>query len=339
LIIETPEDLIKSYIPLVNGKTGKGWYRIFCAVCGDGSRTKGPRGGWIFENGSACYNCFNCGISGTFDLNREYPFSKDMRKILNAFEIPANEYNKLVFFKKSENKDTPEKIKKPTIQYIEKPDYFLGLEKAPLQFIKKVDDFLYKNYRLRADCYPFFYCTGHTHSASPRDVALSKAFVNRIIIPYYKNGNLVHYEGRSLDPETKPKYLSAGSSRSSSLYGFDKLFIDEQHPLYILEGFFDAFHVDGVAVFQNKMSQSQIDFLNSSPRQKIVIPDNKNDSNKLVEQAIENKWDVSFPDIGNCKDISEAILKYGSIYVATSIVNNIKNADETTFLKNFKNIR
>ena len=339
MIDQTIEDFIKSHISFVYGKTGSGWYRVYCAVCGDGSRTKGPRGGWIFENGITSYHCFNCGIHGSLDLGRPYPFSKEMRKILNSFGIGPEEYNKLIYFNKVDSKSNIKTFSKPEIKYIDKPDYFSELYTASPQFIKKVDDFLSTHYKLKVDCYPFLYSTGKTKSASPRDIALAKAFVNRLVIPYYKDNKLVYYEGRSLDNTANPKYLTADASKSLSIYGFDKLFTNIQNPLYVTEGFFDAFHLNGVAVFQNKMSHQQIEYLKSSPRQKIIIPDNKNDNNKLLEQAIEQKWEASFPDIGNCKDISEAIIKYGKIYVAMSIVKNIKNADEVTFLKSFKNVR
>jgi hypothetical protein len=67
----------------------------------------------------------------------------------------------------------------------------------------------------------------------------------------------------------------------------------------------------------------QIEWLQKSPRRKIVIPDRTPDGIIMANQAIELNWGVSCPDIGTCKDINEAVIKYGSLYVLASVRDSI----------------
>ena len=109
--------------------------------------------------------------------------------------------------------------------------------------------------------------------------------------------------------------------RDKILFGFEHLFSHIDTPLYVVEGFFDAFKINGVAVFGNKMTETQTEWLNRSPRQKVVIPDRKGDGHILAEQALSLDWSVATPDIGECKDVDEAITRYGKLYVIRAIVD------------------
>ena len=70
------EDLARKYVNFRHG-ISNGWNMTYCEVCGDGSRTKGPRGGWLFtDGGETCfYHCFNCGNKENFSTKREHAFS------------------------------------------------------------------------------------------------------------------------------------------------------------------------------------------------------------------------------------------------------------------------
>jgi hypothetical protein len=73
------------------------------------------------------------------------------------------------------------------------------------------------------------------------------------------------------------------------------------------------------------MTPEQIEWINKSPRQKIVIPDRKGDGHLLAKQAITLNWSVATPDIGDCKDINEAVIHYGKLYVIKAITTQIHN--------------
>lgn len=319
----TIEDLVRRCLNFTFGSSGGGWNRIYCEVCGDGEgRTKGPRGGWLFSGEQAFYRCFNCGIKASFDPEREFPYCKDMWKVLASFGIPEDEHKPIAYKNRLKDKPFSKPIRKEiNIEYLKIPDHFYKLsEAAPENIIaKKAKAFLWDKKRIKSDQYEFYLSTGDSKEG-PRENAIAKTLLNKIIIPYFKDGKLVYYQGRDID---KKKYINASCPRISIIYGFDKLMRDVQKPLFITEGFWDAFHLDGVCVLENNITKNQIDILQKSPRRKIVVPDKKDDTKKLASQALELGWELALPEIGNCEDITEAIVKYGKIYVLNSLVSNI----------------
>lgn len=320
-------DLINTYIAFPFGMPSDGWARCFCEVCGDGSRKKGPRGGWKFEGDFVSYHCFNCGVDANFSPDREFPFSKDMRKVLDAFGIPKKEYLAVAYANKvfSEKKDAdtlkvPEK-KIPPLKFFDIPPHFYLLRDAGLDntVASAARKYLYKEYRLSEESYPFYLSTGQAGAGEKS--AQVKNLVGRIIIPFFKNNKMIYYQARALDDETKPKYLNMDIPKTNIIFNMDVLYRNTDRPLYVFEGVFDAMHVDGVAVMENNVTSNQIEILNKSPRPKVVVPDRNGDSKKLVEIALEEGWGIAIPEIGTgSKDLCEGIQKFGKLFVINSLV-------------------
>lgn len=266
MLNKSVSDLVSSYVNFSHGMNSKGWSRCFCEVCGDGSRKKGPRGGWVFEGDMAFYHCFNCGIDGNFDPNREHPFSKDMRSIFDAFGIPAREYNAIAYANRSNSKNND--LKKPEskfipVQFYDIPDHFYPLQDAPLTNViaNEARKKLREKYALTQDAYPFYLSTGQVKDDDIRNVAHARALMNRIIIPYFKNGKMIYYQARSLDDNAQKKYLNMEIPKTNIIFNMDQLYRNYDRPLYVFEGAFDAIHVDGVAVMENNMTSNQIEIL------------------------------------------------------------------------------
>jgi len=88
--------------------------------------------------------------------------------------------------------------------------------------------------------------------------------------------------------------------------------------------------IDGVAVLGNECSESQADIIDSLGKEVVVVPDGDPAGAKLIDQAIEYGWTVSFPVwLETCKDINEAVVRYGKLFTLKSIVD----ARETGRLK------
>lgn len=343
MLDKSVSDLVSSYINFNYGLNSKGWSRCYCEVCGDGSRKKGPRGGWAFDGDMAFYHCFNCGIDGNFDPDREHPFSKEMRRIFDGFGIPKTEYNALAYAKKFANRNAGD-AKKPETKFVsvqthDIPDHFYPLADAPLsnQLANDARKFLREKYALSQDDYPFFLSTGKVaKDADIRDSAHAKALAGRIIIPFFKHGRLVYYQGRSMEKNPAKKYLNMEVPKTNVIFNMDALYRNFDRPLYIFEGAFDAIHVDGVAVMENNMTSNQIELLNRSPRQKIIVPDRKADSKKLVQQGIDLGWGVAIPEIGSgCKDLCEGILRFGKLHVLNSLVKKTYTGQEAKLRASF----
>jgi hypothetical protein len=176
--------------------------------------------------------------------------------------------------------------------------------------------------------YPFYCVKRNNHPDNSR-------WYGRLIIPIYKDNKLIFYQGRDLTDMHQKKYLSATAARDTIMYGYDKLLLHTSDPLYVVEGFFDAFALNGVAVFGNKLTPQQIYWLNRSTRTKVVIPDRVGDGFLLAEQAIELRWKVSSLDRGDhCKDVNDSIVENGLLYTMKTIVDNTTEGAVATMLTN-----
>ena len=98
----------------------------------------------------------------------------------------------------------------------------------------------------------------------------------------------------------------------------------------VCEGPFDAMSVDGVALNGSEVSDQQAELIDRLQREVVVVPDADRAGSKLVDRAIELGWTVSFPIWQEtCKDINEAVLRYGKLFVVKAILA----ARETNKLK------
>ena len=78
------------------------------------------------------------------------------------------------------------------------------------------------------------------------------------------------------------------------------------------------------------ISDTQAELIDRLQREVVVVPDTDRAGRKLVDRAIELGWTVSYPVWQEtCKDLNEAVIKYGKLFVLKSILE----ARETSRLK------
>lgn len=321
----TAEDIVREHIS-IDSVTSQGWEMSYCEVCGDGTHSKGPRGGWRLDGNSIAFNCFNCNASGNFDAEREIAYSKEMRNIFDSFGIPRSELGYIIAKNKSKSKNN-NKIKKSYNQAkpIKIPTCFYTLQefKGSKNLLKAALLEL-KRRNVSPNDYTFYL-------VNDKDIKKNNEFYkfrNRLIIPYFKNGKPIYFEGLDLTGKSIKKYLSCEKSSEGVVYGFENLYNRSlKSPLFVTEGFWDAYHVSGVAVFQNKLTRDKIEILEACKREKIVIPDRGNDYHNLANQAIDLGWKLSLPKLNGCKDIDESIRYNGKIFTFNEIVSNIVSGE------------
>ena len=278
------------------------------------------RAGFKFENETVGYNCFNCGHKALYDPNDTASMPDTMIKVLDGFHVPDDEWKQVLLTSMARGNtgslNLNEKLINTNIEpnEIELPDHFYPLGTDDDKWTLIARDYLEFERGVDPDSSPFYLSTGQGDKQAAK-------WKGRLIIPIYKDGKLIFYQGRAL-VDMQKKYLSPPLPKDKVLYGFDKLFENTELPLYIVEGWFDAHVIDGVAIFGNQLSDEHIKWLNRSRRQKVIIPDRFGDGQLLANQAIDLGWKVSTPDIGNCKDMSAAVKRFGKLYVMKSITNN-----------------
>lgn len=318
-------DVIRQYVPLPPVPSGKGWYPVL-HKCDHGK--KGPRAGFKFDGDTVAFHCFNCFLKAVYDPNdmgREGQslLSRNMRQVLADFDVPEEEWQAVLLSKMGarwDGKTTPndEMVVRTSIEPSEIPlpgTFYPLMEADSSDKWATIARYYLEDRLIDPNSYPFML-------AKNTDIPHLKKWFKRIIIPIYKDQKLIFYTGRDLTEKAIKKYESPSVSRDRVIYGFDKLFTSTDQPLYVTEGWFDAFNIGGVALFGNEISDTKIKILNRSPRLKVYIPDQFGNGFQAAKQALDAGWSVSTPDIGHCKDISSAIQKYGVLYVLNTLAQH-----------------
>lgn len=316
--IPTLEAVIRQYVYLPPRPNGRGFYPVLCKVCNDHGK-KGKRAGFKFDGTAVGYNCFNCGHTAVFDPTEHKSMPDKMQEVLSAFGIPAVDWQPVLFGSLLADGTKP----KETQQFvdiepsaIELPSYFYKLTDDPDdEWAQWAIEYLTQDRLIDWKSYPFYLVKKAKTPGNSR-------WYGRLIIPVYKDDKLIFWQGRDLTDLHQKKYLSPDVARDKVLGGFNYLFDRTDAPLYVTEGWFDSYWLKGVSVFGNKMTPEQIKWLNRSPRKKVIVPDRLGDGHLLAKQALDLGWSVSMPDIGNAKDVNDAVKAYGELYTLKTIRDN-----------------
>jgi DNA primase len=149
----------------------------------------------------------------------------------------------------------------------------------------------------------------------------------RIIIPFIWQGRTIGYTARAITDGVKPKYHS--NYEPNFVFNINNQLPDSKFVI-VCEGPFDAMSIDGVAVLNNECNETQADIIESLGREVIVVADRDRAGAKMINNAIEYGWTVSYPVwLETCKDINEAVVKYGRLFVLKTILD----AKQTSKLK------
>lgn len=324
----TLEEVIRQRVSISPRPNGRGFFSILCKVCNDHGR-KGKRAGFKFEHDhSVGYNCFNCGHTAIFIPGLHARMPRAMIEVLESLEIPSSDWEQAVFDgwangDPHEQRDStfiplasiePKELKFPPFFYKLTDDPNDDWAQCAIDYLedRKIDWTRYPFYIVKRD---------KTHPYNER-------WYGRLIIPVYKGEKLIFWQGRDLTDMHTVKYLSPPDPKDTVLFGFDQINDQTDDPLYITEGIFDAWHLRGVATLGPKIMVPQARWLSSCRRPKVVIPDRYGDGHLLALDALELGWSVSFPDIGSCKDVNDAVKKYGELYTRTTIKENTASGFE-----------
>jgi DNA primase len=142
----------------------------------------------------------------------------------------------------------------------------------------------------------------------------------RIIIPFVWQGRTIGYTARAIEENVKPKYHS--NYEPNFVFNINNQLLDSKFVI-VCEGPFDAMSIDGVAVLNNECNETQADIIESLGREVIVVADRDRAGAKMINNAIEYGWSVSYPVwLETCKDVNEAVVKYGKLFVLKTILDS-----------------
>lgn len=311
----TFEELIRHYVTL-KAPNAKGWEPALCKICHDHGN-KGWRGGFIFKDKDWSYHCFNCGHKASYEASTA-TLSDRAKEVLTSFGIPETEWKRIIFQDRrsrgdEQPDDEPIKETRPP-KPLTFPSYMVP--------VQDIDDPIHQAALAHIADRKLDWTAHNYHVGIKTDNIVGSKWYGRLILPTYYGSDLVFYQGRDLTDTRQAKYISSLTSSSGIIEGIDRLDTTPNKPLYITEGWFDAQHVDGIAVFGSTMTKEQVAIINRSSRKKVVIPDRLGDGHLLAEQAIGLGWSVAIPDGGDCKDVTDIVKTYGKMYLNVTLQEN-----------------
>ena len=289
-------------------KRGKNLWNCRCPLCGDSKKDKTKARGFIFEyDGDVMYKCHNCGVSTGFTsflndvdptLKKQYVLEKFGNKTKR--KIPETVDN---FFKSTKKKfKTTQKSRIQGLERVDRlPDthpavkYVKG-RKIPEEHIKR----LYWTDTFQA----------WTNTIVKNKFSTIKFDEARLIIPFFsESGELIAFQGRTLNPKSKLRYITIKVDESvCKLYGLDKM--DTSKPVYVLEGPIDSMFIpNAIAMAGSDMAKTCV---LDKGAEFVIVMDNENRNKEIVgkiEGFIDNGFSVCIWDENiKQKDVNDMIL-------------------------------
>ena len=308
-------ETVLTYLPPKRKTTPSGWTSFNAPCChhnGTSADTR-LRGGLITNPDGLSFHCFNCGYKASWQQGRN--LSIKMRKLLQWMNAPDDVINKLALTIMQENEGMV-----VTQQLVEIPKF--NTVPLPDDAIKVTDITDFNKHSLAI----IEYMASRNLQVEDTEYYWSPSlgYRDRLIVPFYYEGRIVGWTGRSVQADKKPKYLS----EQQPGYVFN---LDEQRPqkvfAIVCEGPIDALYIDGVALLGSEAKDQQALLINRLNKDIVVVPDRDQAGSKLVEQAIDLGWGVSLPEWEeDITDIGEAVQRYGRIFTLHSIAVNAETS-------------
>lgn len=312
-------DTVSAFLPPKRKSTLSGW-TSFDAVCchhnGESRDTK-QRGGVHISSDIVSYHCFNCGFKTTWQPG--WQLTQKFKNLLEWLNVPDDIIVKCSF----EALRLKDEVA-PEYQLDLVPKFFdraLPLGARPIkEWIENPPDTL-------IPVLEYLLNRGYTLNDYDWHWTDERGFDDRLIVPFYYQGRVVGYTARLCRDRKTVKYLS--EQQPGYVFNLDHQNYNRKFVL-VTEGPLDAICLDGVAVMSNEIGPQQQYLINRLQKEVIVVPDRDKPGLKLVEQAIEWGWSVSFPDWEKgIKDVNDAAKYYGKLYT----IKNIVDCKESNSLK------
>ena len=276
-----------------------------CVLCGDSKKSATKCRGNIYQDGQKLYfKCFNgCEASrfSTFlhridnGLYEDYHVEKFQARVE---ENHINKIQQLESFPKHTNGIEALKGLKKISQ--------LAWDHPAKQYIlsRKVDNIWHSRiYYVPAFC------------AWTNNQILGKLSIEndegRILFPFIQDGVMVGFQGRSLRPDAKTKYVTIMLDRTKQK-GYGSEFVNPNKTVFVTEGIFDAMLVpNGIAALQGDLSSIKYP-------DTVYIPDRdvrNKEVMKLARKLVHSGEKVCMlPNDFPGKDLSEAVCDGGLCY-------------------------
>ena len=309
-----------------------GVYNFRCPYCGDSQRHKNKARGYIYKN-KADYNfkCHNCGVTRSFTY-----FLKDRDPPLYD-EYVMERYKEGLTGKGTVTPEPNFTFVKPKFRKKDICDELVKI--SELNTSHRAKKYLINRGINEDTLSKLYYCPDFKKWTNKHKKIYDTTDNDddRIIIPLRNSkGELFGYQGRSLDPTSKMRYITVMLDENApKIYGLEK--INTQKPIYILEGPFDSTFMENSVA----MCGSDVDIRTFGWSNYIWVYDNEPRNREIVNR-IERTIDrgdqvIIWPKYVQQKDINDMVLSGHNI--KNLLESNTYNKLEATLkLKDWKKV-
>ena len=233
--------------------SSSGWININCKICvheGEPTPDKRKRGAFLFgRNGEVIYKCFRCHFSTGTGPSNGFRIGRKMEKLLTALGFNISDIGKIRFhYLPVANQTSYKKEVRTTEQDLTEVKLPTGAESFKHLIINDENDtnfldavaYIYDRYPL-FDPDDFFW--------TPNKDVKNRRMNRRVIVPFRSsNGKtIVGWTARSID-NNETKYIS--NQPKDFIFNSDAMYNNNRKYIIVVEGVFDAIHIDGIAVLR-----------------------------------------------------------------------------------------
>ena len=279
-------------------KVKNGLWTFRCPYCGDSKKNKNKTRGYIFSvKGDHVFKCHNCGITRSFSN-----FLKD--------QVP-HVYDEYVMERYKEGTIGGNVPKPDLTQFISKPKF--KKRTVDLETLSSLNNSHPAKQYILGRGIPenkldrLYYCPKFKEWTNTQKYTFFDTTTDedRIIIPLNSSdGNLVGFQGRSLSPKAKMRYITVMLDENApKLYGLD--YLNTNDTIYIVEGPLDSFFLENSVA----MCGSDIDIRTFGWSDYIWVYDNEPRSRQITSKLSQSidRGDkvVIWPDTIKGKDLND----------------------------------
>lgn len=324
-------DVVSQWIPARARTASKGWKSanaVCCSHRGHRPDTRG-RGNWLIDGQShVSYSCYNCGYRCRYTGDG---LTDSFRMLLSWMSVPQDIIDSLKMHelqKSLEGSSSTDSLPAITLDVKFEPDAW------PLnsQLMSKLVEENNQD--------PDFLQAWHYINQRGSSVMRNSEYFwsphmgrwkmkHRVLIPMKDHKQTtVGYSARwaGTPPTGQPRYVNS-KLPTDYLFNSHALY-NSRHFVIVVEGLLTAISIDCVAVMSHVLSQGQISQLQRSGKEIIIMPDQEQQNQDLIDQALQMDWAVSFPQWEkSCKDAADAAQRYGELFTIRSIIHSRTTSD------------
>ena len=276
-------------------------YNFRCPYCGDSKKHQNKARGYFFKvKNDFVFKCHNCGVGRTFTN-----FLKDQNNLLHD-QYVMERYREGLTGKGSQTPDPKFNFQEP--KFFSKSENSVDLKKiSELNITHPARAYLEQRKIEELDY--FYYCPKFKDWTNKQKKVFDTLRQDsaRIIIPLKDtDGTMFGYQGRSLAPKAKIRYITIMLDESKpKVFGLDR--IDPTKDVYVTEGPFDShFLGNAIAMCGSDVDLSSFDYrfvfvFDNEPRNREIVA-------KITKVAEQGHRVVIFPKDIKEKDLNDMVL-------------------------------